>query len=349
VASEERHPENLVAAARVLGEEARRLNFFQLVAYLERLTAKAVRVGELGPVLQEQIRFRHDPSLGFSSGDVSSVALNHVASEEDDAQARRPLFEVLTTFLGLTGSASPLPMYVAEEIAQEDPDRPVRREFLDLFHHRLLSLFFRIESRYRVTSELTSTCDDPWSRRILALAGFDTFAQAKTSKLPAWRLLRIAPLLASYVRTAEKLEMALQDVLGGELGEARVSVRQFMGRWVDIDARMQLGRAHHQLGRNTLLGGRAFDRTGKFQIEIGPLAPQTWRRLMPEGDLYPIAREVVNLCVRDPIEYTFEFSLSEDVHQTFHLGQNHPSRLGRDTWLGTSRQSRISVPGSVQA
>ncbi|MDC0711157.1 type VI secretion system baseplate subunit TssG [Stigmatella sp. ncwal1] len=349
MASEERHSENLVAAAEFLSPVARRLNFFQLVAYLERLTAKAVRVGELGPVLEEQIRFRHDPSLGFSSGDVSDVSLRQVASQEEDDLARRPLFEVVTTFLGLTGSSSPLPMYVAEEIAQEDPDRPVRREFLDLFHHRLLSLFFRIESRYRVTSELTSSCDDQWSKRILALAGFDTFVHAKTGKLPAWRMLRIAPILASYVRTAEKLEMALQDVLGDALGEARVSVRQFMGRWVDIDAKMQLGRANHQLGRNTLLGGKAFDRTGKFQVEIGPLAPQTWRRLMPEGDLYPMAREVVNLCVRDPLEYTFELFLSESVNQTFHLNRNEPSRLGRDTWLGTNRQNRITVQGSAQA
>ena len=349
MAPEERHPDDLVAVAEALRPKASRLGFFQLAAFLERLTSEATRVGELGPVLQERIRFRHDPSLGFSSGDVSDVVLRQVPVQEGDELARRPLFEVVTTFLGLTGSASPLPMYVSEEVAQEDPDRPVRREFLDLFHHRLLSLLFRIESRYRVTTELTSTCDDQWSRRILSLAGFDTFEQPRPGKLPAWRLLRIAPILASYVRTAEKLEMALQDVLGDDLGEARVTVRQFVGRWVDIDARMQLGRANHQLGRNTLLGGRAFDKMGRFQIEIGPLPPHTWRRLMPEGDLYPLAREVVSLCVRDPLEYTFELFLSESVHHTFHLNRNEPSRLGRDTWLGTNRQNRISVPGSTQA
>jgi type VI secretion system protein ImpH len=326
---------------------ASRLGFFPLVAFLERLTRNAARVGELGPVSQERIRFRHDPSLGFSSGDVSEVALRQVPVQEDDAFSRRPLFEVMTTFLGLTGAVSPLPLYVAEEVAQEDPDRPVRREFLDLFHHRLLSLLFRIESRYRVTSELTATCDDQWSRRLLALAGFDTFEQPWPGKLPAWRLLRIVPILSSYVRTAEKLEMALQDVLDDELEGARVTVRQFVGRWVDIDARMRLGRAYHQLGRNMLLGGRAFDRVGRFKIEIGPLPPHVWRRLMPEGDLYPLAREVVALCVRDPLEYTFELFLCESVNHTFQLSRAEPSRLGRDTWLGTNRQNRLTVPGSA--
>ncbi|HEY0092707.1 MAG TPA: type VI secretion system baseplate subunit TssG, partial [Archangium sp.] len=112
MAPEERHPDDLVAAAEALRPKASRLGFFQLVAFLERLTSEATRVGELGPVLQERIRFRHDPSLGFSSGDVSDVALRQVPVQEDDALARRPLFEVVTTFLGLTGSASPLPMYV---------------------------------------------------------------------------------------------------------------------------------------------------------------------------------------------------------------------------------------------
>jgi len=347
VASEERHPDALVAASEALRPRISRQGFFPLVAYLERLTADAARVGDLGPVLQEKIRFRHDPSLGFSAGDVSALELRQVPAHEDDVLTRRPLFEVVTSFLGLTGSVSPLPMFMAEEVAQEDPDRPVRREFLDLFHHRMLSLLFRIESRYRVTSELTSACDDRWSKRLLALAGFDTFDRTRTGKLPSWRMLRIVPILASHVRTAEKLEMALQDVLGDDLGGARVTVQQFVGRWVDIDARMELGRANHQLGRNSLLGGRAFDRTGRFQIEIGPLPPQTWRRLMPEGDLYPMAREVVALCVRDPLEYTFELFLSESVQHTFQLARNEPSRLGRDTWLGTNRQNRITVQGSL--
>lgn len=349
MAPEERHPDDLVAASEALRPQAPQLGFFQLVAWLERLTSGSARVGELGPVLQEQIRFRHDPSLGFAAGDVSDVVLRQVPVQEDDVLTRRPLFEVVTTFLGLTGSVSPLPMYMAEEVAQEDPDRPVRREFLDLFHHRLLSLLFRVESRYRVTSELTSRCDDPWSKRLLALAGFDTFERAWSGKLPPWRMLRIVPILASYTRTAEKLELALQDVLGDELGEARITVRQFVGRWVDIDARMELGRAYHQLGRNTLLGGKAFDRMGRFQVEIGPLHPKTWRRLMPEGDLYPMAREVVALCVRDPLEYTFELFLSESVNHTFQLSHSEPSRLGRETWLGTNRQNRITVQGSSRA
>jgi type VI secretion system protein ImpH len=324
-----------------------RPGFFPLVSFLERLTADAVRVGEMGPVSEERIRFRHSPDMGFSSSDVAALVLRQVPARADDPDARRPLFEVTTAFLGLTGSATPLPLYMAEEVAQEDPDNAPLREFLDLFHHRLLSLLYRIECRYRVTRELTASCTDQWSRRILALAGFDTYERAWPGILPPWRLLRIAPLLLSRVRTAERLEMALQDVLAEDLEGARVTVRQFVGRWVDIDARTRLGRAHNQLGRNMLLGSRAFDRMGRFQVEIGPLSPRAYRRLMADGDLYPLAREVIALFVRDPLEYSFELSLSESVTHTFKLSSGWPSQLGRDTWLGTNRQNRLTVQGAA--
>jgi type VI secretion system protein ImpH len=344
VASEERNADALVEAARKLAEAAPRAGFFPLVAFLERLTAHAVRVGGTGPVNEEMIRFRHDPSLGFPSGDVNAVTLHQVPVRAEDPSSRRPLFEVVTSFLGLTGSVSPLPHYLAEEVAQEDPDQPARREFLDLFHHRLLSLLYRIESKYRVTSETDTGFKDQWSKRLLALGGFDTYEKPLEGRLPTWRLLRIAPLLACRFRTAEQLEVALQDVLGDDVGGARVSVRQFVGRWVDIDARVQLGRANHQLGRNMLLGGKAFDRTGKIQIHISPLPPRAYVRLMPDGDLLPLVREVVALFVKDPLEYDLELGLTEGVQQQFRLSRKEPSKLGRDTWLGSSQQTQLSVP-----
>ncbi|WAM23884.1 MULTISPECIES: type VI secretion system baseplate subunit TssG [Myxococcus] len=344
MASEERLPDAFVETAQKLAELAPRVSFFPLVAFLERLTSQATRVGGSGPVNEEMIRFRHDPSLGFPSGDVSSVTLHHVPVRAEDPYSKRPLFEVVTRFLGLTGSVSPLPHYLAEEVAQEDPDHPVRREFLDLFHHRLLSLLYRIESKYRVTSETDTSFSDQWSRRLLALGGFDTYEKPLEGTLPTWRLLRIAPLLASRARTSEQLEVALEDVLGDDLEGARVSVRQFVGRWVDIDARARLGHSNHQLGRNMLLGGKAFDRTGKIQIHIRPLPPRAYKRLMQEGDLLPLVREVVALFVRDPLEYDLELGLTEGVQHQFRLSSREPSQLGRDTWLGLSQQTQMSVP-----
>lgn len=332
----------------MLEANTRRLRFFPLLAYLERLTAGAVRLGGVGPVSKEMIRLRNDPSLGFHSADITSVSLRSVPRQADDPLAgSRPLFEVVCTFLGLSGSSSPLPTYLVEEVAQEDPDRPARRELLDLFHHRLLSLLYRLEAKYELTSELTSSFSDPWSHRLFALAGFDTYEQPPAVVLKAWQLLRVLSLLATRKRTAERLEVALEDVLGKHLEGARVHVRQFVGRWVEIDLsrRVRLGRANHRLGHNIVLGGKAYDLAGKIQIEIAPLPSRAYKKLLPDGELLPAVRELVALFIREPLEYTLELGLVESVTQTFRVSGQDPSQLGRDTWLGNKRQSRLSVQG----
>jgi type VI secretion system protein ImpH len=313
------------------------VRFLPLVALLERLTSSAVRVGGDGPPEEEAIRFKHDPSLIFSAGDVSQVRLVPRVSEWGEEQGgSKHVFEVVTTFLGLTGASSPLPGYMAEEIAQEDPDRPLRRQFLDLFHHRLLSLLYRALSRYMPEGEATRAGDDVWSRRVLALAGLDTYERGPSVRLSVSQLLRLAPLLATRARTARTLELGLSDVLRDDLGEAHVTVRQFAGSWVDVESeqRTELGKHNHQLGRNVMLGGRLFDRAGRFIIGIAPLDGATYHRLLPEGDLSPLVREVVSLVVRDPLECALELGVSEEVLGAFQLRWKAPARLGRNTYLG---------------
>jgi len=313
------------------------VRFTSLVALLERLTGGAVRVGGDGPPSEEAIRFRHDPSLVFSSGDVSQVRLVPQVSEWGEAKrGPKHVFEVVTTFLGLTGASSPLPGYIVEEIAQEDPDRPMRRQFLDLFHHRLVSLLYRALSRYMLEGETTRAGDDVWTRRVLALAGLDTYERGPSVRLSVSQLLRLAPLLATRARTAQTLERALTDVLREELGEARVTVRQFAGSWVDVESeqRMMLGKLNSHLGRTSMLGGKLFDRAGKFIIGISPLDGPTYHRLLPEGDLSPLVREVVALVVRDPLECAMELGVREDVLGAFQLKHKNPARLGRNTYLG---------------
>jgi type VI secretion system protein ImpH len=313
------------------------VRFVPLVALLEQLTAGAVRVGGDGPPAEEAIRFRHDPSLTFSSGDVSQVRLVPRVDEWGQSHGGpKHVFEVVTTFLGLTGASSPLPGYMVEEIAQEDPDRPLRQHFLDLFHHRLLSLLYRALTRYMPEAEATRAGDDVWTRRVLALAGLDTYERGPSVGLSVSQLLRLAPLLATRARTGRTLELALSDVLREDLGEARVTVRQFAGSWVEVDSeqRMMLGKLNSHLGRTSMLGGKLFDRAGKFIIGISPLEGGTYHRLLPEGDLSPLVREVVALVVRDPLECALELGVREDVLGAFQLKMKNAARLGRNTYLG---------------
>ncbi len=349
MAAEERDSADLVAFAERLAAQAKTLRFFPLVALLERLLPEAARAGASGPVAEEAIRFRHDPALAFSAGDVASVALRQTEADPEDFRSqRRSYFEVTTTFLGLTGSGTPLPYYIAEEVAQEDPDRPHRREFLDLFHHRLLALLYRARARYDVATDHTADGTDAWSRRLLALAGVDAYDRPPPPGFTAAQLLRLAPLLAARARTPRTLELALQDVLADVLDGGTVKVTEFVGQWspIDLADRTRLGQAGSRLGSSFVVGSRTFDKAGAFEIELGPVGHATYRRFLPGGDLTARIDATVALFTRDAPEHVLQVLLREDAVPRVQLGQRTQAGLGRDTWLGarTGRATRVRIP-----
>jgi type VI secretion system protein ImpH len=320
-------------------KQAHRSSFFQLVSLLERLTGDAVRVGGDGPPSREALRFRHDPSMGFPTGDVRKAAIRWVPRDLDQPQGpKRPVVELLTTFLGLTGSVSPLPLYIAEEVIHEDAENPVKRDFLDVFHHRLISILFRAVSRYSPAREHRSRGDDPWLGRMLSIAGMDPDAYVPASGISASKLLRLAPAVARRGRGARTLERALRVVLEDHLGdEGRVEVVELAGGWMPVHAeqRCALGRANNDLGRGAMLGVRTFDRSGSFKVVVGPLGAIGRTDFAETGRGLKALRACVALVVPAPLDYDVELRIAAGATAPFRLSTSEPGRLGANTRLGS--------------
>jgi type VI secretion system protein ImpH len=308
------------------------MGFVGLVGLLERLTPEAERVGGIN-ASKEAIRFRHDPSLGFSSQDVSDVrALAPTESSEGGHK-----FEVMTTFLGLTGGASPTPSYISEEVLRQE-GRSLR-DFLDLFHHRLISLFYRELSRFKPWAEQTSTLADRWSARLLSLAGLDAYAARPREDVGLHKILKLLPLLARRIRPSESLAEALGDVLDDVIQGAPVRIREFAGGWSELPVPEQtrLGVRNHQLGQNALLGTSIRDPAGAFEIHIGSLGRTAFRELAdPRGPINRV-HGLVAIWVRDPLEYRVVVNLAPDAVPLLRLADDG-GRLGRDSWLGRPTQ-----------
>ena len=81
---------------------APRFSFFQAVRLLQAVYRDAPRVGRQGPVDRERIRFRPVLDFAFASSDVAAI-------RETELEDGSTGVEVLTTFLSLYGTASPLP------------------------------------------------------------------------------------------------------------------------------------------------------------------------------------------------------------------------------------------------
>jgi type VI secretion system protein ImpH len=338
MASEER-PAGAALIDSAAIETARRRGFFPLMFLLERLLPRE----EEQP---ERIRFRHHPSMAFTPSEVVEVNETELPADPSDpfAQPRAGL-EVVSAFLGLTGSVSPLPQYMAEEIAQEDPDAPAMRDFLDGFHHRFLSFFLRAKLRTDPPGSYRSDQGDRWSRRALAVLGFD----ADTAGEPAWRLLRIAGLLAEPVVTARALEAAIADVLVDVLGGAPVRVEQFVDNWVELSAadRTRLGENAHVLGRSAVIGERIFDRTGRVRVVLGPVGREGYARFGKRPELIAEVRTLVRALSSGELDHELVLELEPTAAPTLQLMAQGSSRLGRDTWLGRqNRVSRLSLDGN---
>jgi type VI secretion system protein ImpH len=312
--------------------------FFHVVALLERLTSDAVRVGGEGPPSAERIRFRHDYDLSFSAGDISAVRVGELPRGPERAlDEPTPVFEVTTTFLGLTGTVSPLPLYIAEEILHEGDDNPVRRDFLDLFHHRLISLLYRAVSKYMPAREHLTHRTDAWMSRALYLTGLDPKIQTRGLRIHPSVLVRLGPLLAGRGRGPRVLALALREALGDGLGpDGEVRIEQFAGGWIEVDEsqRMALGQSNSVLGVEAILGKRAYDQSGRFSIHLGPLHGESYRRFLRDGDLLPVVKDVVELCSKEALDFDVQLHLAADAVPSFRLSAaGGGSALGRDTRL----------------
>lgn len=309
-------------------ERARRLGFFPLVYLLERLAEGRPLTGEAEHVGEEAIRFVHDPSLGFSGDEVRAV--RPLASPR--LQREGPLFEVVCSFFGLTGAATPLPLHMAELTQYDGPEAARVRAFLAPFEHRLLSLLVRVRRRTDIPATGRGGGQDPWSRRLLDLVGAPDEGD---DVLPSWLRLRLAPFLSTGRCSVAILEQSLTVALADLLGAATVSVVPLAGAWARLEEadRCRLGQASCQLGRTSVIGARMRDAGSRFRVTVGPLDEDGFAAFRP-GELgHEGLRAVIRAVVRKPADYQLDLELAPAARPQLRLGAAGAAGLGRDSWL----------------
>lgn len=253
-----------------LREHPGAFDFYQAVRLLQRAHGGPTP-GDGADPAAEPVRFRASGGFAHPPADLVSVKPGHHGQPE-----------MTVAFLALGGAQGPLPVPLAERAADRLAEKDTAtRDFLDLFHHRLLSLVYRIGRRTRpVLQELppeeTETAGYLW-----ALVGLGT--PGLRGRLPGVddrALLARAGLLAREVRSQAGLEGLLADHFG-----VPVRVEPLAGRWLPIpdDQRTRIGRtgASRTLGGDAVLGARWHDPGAAVRIHVGPMDAALFRSLLP--------------------------------------------------------------------
>ena len=333
-------------------------DFLQAVWLLERLDDGASRVGGREPAAGETIRFRPDVSLGFPATDVRRVAVRRGAGGGDR-------YHLDVTFMGLYGVSTPLPLHYAIGILRSvDPYTPSPapaaepqpagpgarmatdsnpvRDFLDLLHHRLVSLFYRGMVKYRY--DLTFGLPDRGviTDYLLWLTGHSPEANARVVGVDPIRMIRYAGILTQHPRSAATLEGMLSDYWDG----LPVDVESFVGRWVALGPAdlNRIGRMNSSLGADLTVGEQVYDLSGAFRVRVGPVDWATYLAFLPDGAAHARTRSLVRLYAADPLSFSVEVRLHANQVPPARLASDEAAgRLGYTSWVRTEEVGATSV------
>jgi len=309
-------------------ENSRFYSFFQLVYLLESNHPNAVPVGYQGPVEGEILRFRPAAHLAFPAADIASL-------EASDNQ-----YLLSLNFMGLYGTTSPLPAFYTEAIIAADLDENQRRDFLDIFHHRLFSLFYRIWRKYRYYIEYKKGAVDVFSQRMFSLMGLGDPQLRQVGNIHWDRLLYYVGLLSMRSRSA----VVLEKVISHYFSNLPVAIEQCVPRWVAIEKWQQnrMGLDNCSLGQDFSVGDRVLDRAGKFNIRLGPLNFNQFCDFLPTGQYYETLRDLVKFLLIDPLDFDVVLILKKAEVPKMRLSAD-TQQLGWSGWMGEVSEDGVVV------
>jgi type VI secretion system protein ImpH len=341
-------------------------DFFQAVRLLERLAPERCPVGRAGPPAAEAVRFRAHLSLSFPPSPIYEI---------EPAAAALPVPAMTVAFMGLTGPSGVLPQHYTELLLRlqrdaKGPEKHALRAWLDLFNHRLISLFYRAWEKYRFfipyeRGEYAGREPEPFTRALFSLVGLglpplrnrlrvavrQETAEGRREQVLAriddLVLLHYSGFFAHRPRCAVSLEAMLADYFG-----LAVQVRQLQGQWLllDADSQTRLGAVggNCELGVNAVAGDRVWDVQSKFRVRLGPLGYARFREFLPDRSPSPARKSffllthLVRLYVGPELDFDVQLVLAAAEVPECRLTADEADgpRLGWNTWIRTRAMSR---------
>ncbi len=296
-------------------------DFYQLLRRLESLQPNQPRFGQAARPVEESVRLAQEPSLSFAPSNVSALDYNPGG-----------IARISVRFLGLFGPQGPLPTHLTE-LARERKHSysdPTLARFADIFHHRLLLLFFRAWRQAQPTASHDQADQDRFEAYLGSL-----FGQAGTG----WRHRDSIPdqlkrqFTAHLARSAKNAD-GLSDLLSAYF-KTSVQVRCFVEGWLRMpqQSRTRLGIGENsQLGVSTVVGERVRDCQHQIDIVLGPMNLARYESFLPGQPSWQRLVDWVANYTSNEFRWRAQLVLKQDEVPQIRLGRK--GRLGLTSWLG---------------
>lgn len=294
-------------------------HIFQALRLIEAAHPQSPRLGQSRHPSEDPVRLTQGAELAFPPATITRFTPQ---DDERPGQLSQQMF-------GLFGPSGPLPLHLTEYARdrQRNHNDPTFVAFVDMFHHRMMSLLYRAWASGQPAASFDRPGDDGFGEMISAFAGFAGEAFEDRDAMPDVAKRHYAGLLAAAPRS----EAGLCAILSGMIG-AEVKIDSFVGSWLHLEPhdRGQLGTA--SLGDNANLGERVWSRSAKFRVRIGPMSLAEYENLLPGTQGYKRLAAIIRNFAGDTLEWEANLILlSSDVPVTV-LGQT--AALGRTAWIG---------------
>lgn len=318
-----------VEVALQLERDAARMDFFQVLRLIENARPDLPRIGTSLRPRDDAVRFGQDPALVFHPS-----ALGRFQRADGAARAR-----LAVNFFGLLGANGPLPIHITEFVRDRlrHGGDGTMLAFLDVFHHRLLALFYRARASAEPVISLDREDGDRFSTFVGSLFGIGAPGLRERDEIGDFAKLHFAGLLANKARPAAGLVTILQSYFG-----LPVRLEQFVGHWMALppEVRSRIGRLGegNRLGGSLVLGKSVWDCQHKFRIVIGPLGYADYQRFMPGGDSLRRLRDWVRSYVGLHLDWDLRLVLVKEQMPPLRLGG--ATRMGWSSWLASAAPAR---------
>jgi len=317
--SQARPPSGPVSTLTATPVEPWEYDFFQALRRIECQSPQLPRWGHSLRLADDPLRMGQQPDCAFAPSTLAALT-----PAEDDKPAR---LEQL--FFGLGGPNGPLPLHLTEYVRERQRNHAdsTSKRFLDIFHHRLLSLFYRAWAEARPAVSHDRPDDDYWAARLAALSGRGMPSLLDQGLIPDTAKLHFSGHLAAQTRYPDGLKAILEDYFG-----LPVEIEEYVGQWLELPERSRLGVSANQLGVDFCLGAHVWDRQHTFRLRLGPLKLDEYMSMLPDGEAFAHLVAWVAEYLGHELDWGLNLILGQAHVPALRLDGQF--RLGFNTWLG---------------